>query len=286
MYKNLSLLLLDDLFDLELVAGLTQCEKGNYLDSIVDRQQGMQGYMLQLTTFGHGSVFDGKHAFTAHRGQLLLFTPGAVQHYHRHSESQYWHYKWVYFQPNPKWNKWLNWSDMEEKIGRITISDDRYFQEISQLFSKIELELKSSKFFKEDIATSLLEYLLMKCISAEKIEVIPVIDQRILTVCDLILTNLAKNESLEAMAEKVFLSPSRLSHLFKQSLGISLVQWRELQRISESKKLLYFSNISISNIAKSLGYEDSLYFSKIFKKHTGLSPSEFRTLERRKDSEM
>lgn len=175
---------------------------------------------------------------------------------------------------------------MEEKIGRITISDDRYFQEISQLFSKIELELKSSKFFKEDIATSLLEYLLMKCISAEKIEVIPVIDQRILTVCDLILTNLAKNESLEAMAEKVFLSPSRLSHLFKQSLGISLVQWRELQRISESKKLLYFSNISISNIAKSLGYEDSLYFSKIFKKHTGLSPSEFRTLERRKDSEM
>ncbi|XTV77891.1 helix-turn-helix domain-containing protein [Mannheimia haemolytica] len=64
------------------------------------------------------------------------------------------------------------------------------------------------------------------------------------------------------------------------------MQWRELQRISESKKLLYFSNISISNIAKSLGYEDSLYFSKIFKKHTGLSPSEFRTLERRKDSEM
>ncbi|XTV77892.1 arabinose operon transcriptional regulator AraC [Mannheimia haemolytica] len=217
MYKNLSLLSPTYPFDLEFIAGLTQCEKGNYLDSIVDRQQGMQGYMLQLTTFGHGSVSDGKHVFSAHRGQLLLFTPNAVQHYHRHPESQYWHYKWVYFLPNPKWNKWLNWSNMEEKIGRITISDDRYFQEISQLFSKIELELKSSKFFKEDIATSLLEYLLMKCISAEKIEVIPVIDQRILTVCDLILTNLAKNESLEAMAEKVFLSPSRLSHLFSSN---------------------------------------------------------------------
>lgn len=134
--------------------------------------------------------------------------------------------------------------------------------------------------------TSLLEYLLMKSISAEKIEVIPVIDQRILNVCDLILTNLAKNDSLEALAKKVFLSPSRLSYLFKQSLGIGLVQWREVQRISEAKKLLYFSNISISNIAKSLGYEDSLYFSKIFKKHTALSPSKFRTLERCKDNEM
>lgn len=51
MYKNLSLLSPTYPFDLEFIAGLTQCEKGNYLDSIVDRQQGMQGYMLQLTTF-------------------------------------------------------------------------------------------------------------------------------------------------------------------------------------------------------------------------------------------
>lgn len=188
--------------------------------------------------------------------------------------------------PNPKLNKWLNWSNKEANIGRIKINDDRYFQEISQLFSKIDIELKSSHFFKEDVATTLLEYLLMKCISAEKIEVIPSIDHRVLSTCDLILSNLASNDSIDSVAEKVFLSPSRLSHLFKQSLGISFIQWRELQRISEAKKLLYFSNISILNIAKSLGYDDSLYFSKIFKKHTGLSPTEFRAIERHKDSRM
>lgn len=126
----------------------------------------------------------------------------------------------------------------------------------------------------------------MKCLSVEKIAIIPTIDLRILTVCDLIRSNLASNDSIEYIAEKVFLSPSRLSHLFKESLGISLVQWRELQRIAESKKLLYFSNISILNIAKSLGYKDPLYFSKIFKKHTGLSPSEFRAIERHKDNEV
>ncbi|QNS14496.1 arabinose operon transcriptional regulator AraC [Mannheimia bovis] len=285
MYKNLSLLSLDSPFDIELVAGLTQCEKGNYLDSVINKQ-GMDGYMLQLTTFGCGTVYDGKNIFDVNRGQLLLFSPDSIQHYYRNTEQQYWHYKWIYFLPNPKWNKWLNWSNKEENIGRIQINDNRYFQEISQLFSKIELELKSSHFFKEDIATTLLEYLLMKCISAEKIEIIPAIDQRILHVCDLILSNLSRNDSIEYIAAKVFLSPSRLSHLFKKSLGISLVQWRELQRIAESKKLLYFSNISILNIAKSLGYEDPLYFSKIFKKHTGLSPSEFRAIERYKDNEV
>ena len=278
MYKNLSLLSLDSSFDLELVAGLTQCEKGNYLDSIVHKQ-GMDGYMLQLTTFGCGTIHDGRNTFNVSRGQLLLFLPNAIQHYYRNTEQQSWHYKWIYFLPNSKWNKWLNWSSKEENIGRIQINDNRYFQEISQLFSKIELELKSSHFFKEDVATALLEYLLMKCISAEKIQIIPTIDQRVLNVCNLILSNLSRNDSIEYIAKTVFLSPSRLSHLFKESLGVSLVQWRELQRIAESKKLLYFSNISILNIAKSLGYEDSLYFSKIFKKHTGLSPSEFRAIE-------
>ncbi|MDH2924527.1 AraC family transcriptional regulator [Nicoletella semolina] len=283
MHRNLSLLSLNDTFNLSLVSGLTQCEKGNYLDFALDKPQGMSGYMLQLTTFGQGCIFDGEQTFDVQKGQLLLFFPKAIQHYYRHPDAQSWHYKWIYFMPSPTMNKWLSWSNKEANIGRIKIHDSRYFQEMSQLFSKVDVELKSNYFFKEDVATTLLEYLLMKCISAEKIAIIPAIDHRILTACDVILSNLAANDSVESIAEKVFLSPSRLSHLFKKSLGVSLVQWRELQRISESKKLLYFSNISILNIAKSLGYEDSLYFSKIFKKHTGLSPSEFRTVERGKE---
>lgn len=286
MYKNLSLLSPHHTFDINLIGGLTQSEKGNYLDFVIDKPKGMDGYMLQLTTFGQGSVFDGHKTFTVKRGQLLLFYPNSVQYYHRYINSQYWHYKWIYFMPNPKLNKWLNWSNKKANIGRIKINDNRYFQEISQLFSKIDMELKSSSFFKEDVATTLLEYLLMKCISAEEIEIVPLIDHRVLSTCDLILSNLASNDSIDSIAKTVFLSPSRLSHLFKQSLGISLIQWRESQRISEAKKLLYFSNISILNIAKSLGYDDSLYFSKIFKKHTGLSPTEFRTIERHKDSRM
>lgn len=283
MYKNLALLLPDYPFDSEFVAGITQSCKGNYLDFTVHRPEGMKGYMLQLTTFGKGVVSNGQETFEVQRGQLLLFAPNTIQHYYRHAESQDWHYKWIYFSPNPQWDKWLNWTKSSQHIGKILISEPRYFQEISQLFTKVEQELRSSHFFREDIASTLLAYLLMKCSTVEKMEAIPSIDQRILTVCELILSDLAKTHSIEFLAENVYLSASRLSHLFKQSLGISLVQWRELQRISEAKKRLYFSNLSISNIAKSLGYEDSLYFSKIFRKHTGTSPSLFRERERSKN---
>ena len=44
----------------------------------------------------------------------------------------------------------------------------------------------------------------------------------------------------------------------------------------------YFSDIPINSLAKSLGYDDPFYFSKIFKKHTNLSPSQFRSIERYK----
>lgn len=283
MREDTPLLLLNHAFDFELVAGITQSEKGNYLDFVVDRPNGMNGYMLQLTTFGKGYVFDGKNGFNAEQGQLLLFAPNAVQNYYRHPESQYWHYKWIYFYPQPRWIKWLNWATTQQKIGRISIKERRYFQEISQLFTKIEQELKFDSPLKADMASSLLEYLLMKCATSEQIHIDLSLDSRILKICDLLTQDLSKNFSIENLAEQVFLSPSRLSHLFKQSLGVSIVHWRELQCITEAKKLLYFSDIPISTLAKSLGYDDPFYFSKVFKKHLGYSPSQFRSMERKKD---
>lgn len=263
----------------DLIAGIMQCEKGNNLDVTLNRPEGMKGYMLLFTIFGRGQVFDGKQSFVVKRGQLLLFEPHSLQHYARQEDCQSWHYKWVYFYPKPIWLKWLNWTNKQQGIGQILIEDPQYFHEISQLFSQIEWEAKSQNPYKNEMTASLLEYLLMKCISAEQRHIHTIVDSRILTVCDIITRDLTQNSSVAELAAQVYLSESRLSHLFKQSLGISLLQWREQQRITEAKKLLYFSNLSIHKIAKSLGYEDTLYFSKIFKKHTALSPTQFRHKE-------
>ncbi|WP_241482499.1 arabinose operon transcriptional regulator AraC [Muribacter muris] len=263
----------------EIAAGITQSEKGNYLDFVVHRPEGMKGYMLQLTTFGKGIMHDGKHPLPLQRGQLLLFCPHSVHHYFRQPECPFWHSKWLYFYAKPGWLKWLHWRNTQQNIGRITLNDAVLFQEISQLFTKIEWELKSAHPFKQDTSRCLLEYLLMKCVSAEQSDTISPIDSRILKVCDLISANLSQNWNVAFLAQQVYLSESRLAHLFKQALGMGIIQWREQQRINEAQKLLYFSNLSVHKIAKSLGYEDALYFSKIFKKHTALSPSEFRRQE-------
>jgi AraC-like DNA-binding protein len=78
------------------------------------------------------------------------------------------------------------------------------------------------------------------------------------------------------MASKLFVSPKYLSDLLKQETGKTALELIHLYVISEAKNLLIEGNQSISEIAYSLGFENPPYFSRLFKKETGMSPKEFK----------
>ena len=82
--------------------------------------------------------------------------------------------------------------------------------------------------------------------------------------------------TLEDVANEVHLAPSYFSTLFKQSTGSSFREYLNMVRIEESKRLLMTTEHSISDIALATGFEDQSYFTKIFKKHTGLTPKQYR----------
>ncbi|MBR1911389.1 MAG: response regulator [Treponema sp.] len=82
--------------------------------------------------------------------------------------------------------------------------------------------------------------------------------------------------SLETVAEKVGLSASYLSALYKKETGIGFLEALTEVRISKAKTLLQDSTETVSKISKMVGYADVKYFSKIFKKITGIKPNEFR----------
>lgn len=82
--------------------------------------------------------------------------------------------------------------------------------------------------------------------------------------------------TLQETAGYVDLNPSYFSTLFKQSCGLSFKEYLNYIRIEESKKLLTSTDRSILDIAIDIGFEDQSYFTKVFKKYTGLTPKQYR----------
>ncbi len=82
--------------------------------------------------------------------------------------------------------------------------------------------------------------------------------------------------SITSMAQFCNLSAGYFSHYFRDKLGASPMKYLTTLRIEKAKFLLSESDVSVSNIAASLGYSDVLYFSRIFKKAVGESPTAYR----------
>lgn len=82
--------------------------------------------------------------------------------------------------------------------------------------------------------------------------------------------------TLDSVAQRVFVSPFYLSHLFKEELGLTFVEYLTRVRVEEAKGLLADSNLSVLGVAEKVGYEDASYFSKVFRKAIGLTPNQYR----------
>ncbi|MGL1891314.1 MAG: AraC family transcriptional regulator [Spirochaetaceae bacterium] len=82
--------------------------------------------------------------------------------------------------------------------------------------------------------------------------------------------------TLEDVASHVYLSPAYFSKIFKEEMNISFKNYLNTLRIDKSKSLLESSDIQLIDIAGLVGYEDQSYFSKVFKKLSGISPGKFR----------
>ncbi len=82
--------------------------------------------------------------------------------------------------------------------------------------------------------------------------------------------------NVELLANAFFVSVSHLQHTFKQHTGMSIVDFINKTRVENSKKLLRETKLHISAIAEKVGIYDYNYFSRVFKKYAGISPTQYR----------
>lgn len=123
---------------------------------------------------------------------------------------------------------------------------------------------------------NLLERLLLRAMEEDPLSPQRIMDPRVIEACQFITGNLAGELRIDEVARHVCLSPSRLAHLFREQVGINILRWREDQRVIRAKLLLQTTQEPIATIGRVVGYDDQLYFSRVFRKRVGVSPSDFR----------
>ncbi len=88
--------------------------------------------------------------------------------------------------------------------------------------------------------------------------------------------NYTRDISLTDISENFSISPGHISRILKNDVGIRFKELLDNIRITESKKLLTATNMTVNRIAEKIGYNNVQTFNRLFKRHTGFSPKEYR----------
>ncbi|ENH96603.1 AraC family transcriptional regulator [Gracilibacillus halophilus YIM-C55.5] len=96
-----------------------------------------------------------------------------------------------------------------------------------------------------------------------------------------IVKHLFDGISISMVAQHVGVNPKYLSNIFKHEVGITLSEYIQKRKIDEAKKFIIYTDDSLIQIASMLHFTDQSYFTKIFKKHTNLTPAQFRNAHKK-----
>lgn len=95
---------------------------------------------------------------------------------------------------------------------------------------------------------------------------------------DYIEFNLKRKLSLDQIAKYMSISPQYFSRYFKKEIGTTFVQYLSERRVEFAKKEIEYTSKSFGDIAFELCFNEANYFSKVFRKHTNMTPSEYKEL--------
>jgi AraC family transcriptional regulator of arabinose operon len=243
------------------------------------RPAGTNDHLLIFTRAGRGRFgLAGREDLPADPGTVTLVRPGTPHDYGVESSLQRWEIDFCHFHPRPEWATLLNWPEPRPGIGQLQIGSDMA-QRTAELWSAVAYHTRSQQARADMFGMNALEQILLWYDTRNPYS--EPLDARILRVLEHLDRTLAEPHSVAELAEVANLSVSRFAHLFTAQLGLSPSAYVERQRIAQARLLLEHTSRSVAQIARSVGYEDPLYFSTRFKHVVGTSPTAQRNRQGR-----
>ncbi len=233
-------------------------------------------YILHLIVSGRGTYITPAGSFSLGEGDIFLIRPYTEIEYCADAENP-WEYYWVNF----------TGSDAEIILSRtdFSLSSPVMHGCGAEIICAMEAILanQGKESFEQLELTGRLYMLLSLLVKASGNAAGTSSHSRcVKAAVDFIATNYPLPVSIEDIAAAADVSRTTLFRAFKSEMNLSPADYLIEYRIGQAKKLLAATDISINAVARSAGYEDSLYFSRAFRKITSRTPTEYRAEKRRK----
>ncbi len=236
------------------------------------RPKGRTDYQLLYITAGKAFFLLGETEKELSAGHMILYRPGESQHYYYYVEDKPEVY-WIHFSG-------CDVSDILDKIG--FFNTQILFCGISfqylELFRQMILELQLKRPCFEELLCHYLHQLFTEIhrgqleISTESCRYQKEMEATVHYFNEFF----TKDISIEGYAKSLHMSVSWFIRSFRQYMGMPPMQYITSIRINKAKELLKNTDYSIQEISGLVGYENPLYFSRMFRKQTGISPSAYR----------
>lgn len=222
---------------------------------------------------GSGRItLDGKHIYPQ-SGQLFFAPAGIVQSFSVTNSSPFTMY-WCHFTSN---------IELHPLFRSIGIPNLIYVDDSSRLLGYflqlIDNSNQNGLTTTIKIQSALLEmvafYIDHACLEARKdVNVLSI--NKLLDTIQYIDANLNKDMTIFELSQTVHFHPNYFIRFFKTHFGVSPMRYIYVRRMEKAKEMLLGSSMSIHEVAHLTGFHDASHFSTSFKKHVGVSPSEFR----------
>lgn len=227
-------------------------------------------YTVMYLSAGKAVVYINGKPTELTEGDVLLYLPNTLQ---RH----------IYLQKDNCVNKFVHFSG---RVGKVLEGDP---VRIIHVASRSEFESNFDRLIRaycridrnrELLCDGYLRTLIALINDSEELAENPkdAMQERIRMVINVINTHINEPIDLDSCANMCFVSRERFNHMFKEQTGCPPLQYINKVKIERAKQLLCDSGMTVNDCAETLGFTDVNYFSRLFRKITGISPSKYRKI--------
>lgn len=240
-------------------------------------RHGLVSYLFFLVVKGKGNLIYDKHTYALSPGSCV-FVDCRKSYSHSASPEHLWTLKWIHFYG-------FNMNGIYEKYlerGGTPVFVPKNMAPFSHLLTEL-LNIAGSKNHIRDMMinekiNSLLTLIMEESWHPENSNRTGIKKQSLENIKEYLEEHYKEKISLDHLADQFYINKYYLSRIFKEQFGTTILSYLDQVRITHAKQLLRFSDLTVEQVGREVGIDESAYFNRVFRKVEGISPGKYRKM--------